>query len=265
MDANHIAEVEAQFDLDGRDSQGLEHTMKHCSLSFSDAIGTTSLNYIDAGLSSGTDSFFYPECVDKDQITLHYTVGYLPGDIANLSKADRHVSVPFVIGRNGHIYNLFPSQYWAYHLGRGAVGGNTHGSRRTIAIELSNIGPLQRIGNHLHTSYGDHYCHIEEKELYFQRSFRGFDYFASFTEAQYQSLNTLLRYLTQRYQIPRVLLDESLRYQCLESIPEFRGIATHVNYRASGKTDLGPAFEWSKVIEGLGASTHCLRAVETEA
>ena len=67
---------------------------------------------------------FFREAVKKDQIVLHYTIGYLPGDIATLSQSNKHLSVPFVIGRNGNIYNLFPSKYWAYHLGRGAIGGN---------------------------------------------------------------------------------------------------------------------------------------------
>ena len=259
MQADRIARVESQFDSDGRDSQGFSHRMTKHSLMFND---TEKLHYIDASKSCGDKSFFYRKAVNKDQIVLHYTIGYLPGDIATLSQSNKHLSVPFVIGRNGSIYNLFSSKYWAYHLGRGAIGGNKTRSSRTIGIELSNIGPLERRGDQLHTIYGDVYCQLSDQDLYQQCSYRGFEYFATATEAQYQSLNTLLRYLTLRYNIPRRFLDESQRYQSCKKIAGFSGIVTHANYRATGKSDIGPAFEWDKVITALGATTALLAEPE---
>lgn len=262
MKADRIARVEATFDRDGRDSQGFTHTMSDHSITINDQQGTTQLNYINASLSSGDSSYFYSQAVPKDQIALHYTIGYLPGDIAALTKTNSHVSVPFVIGRNGTIYNLFSSKYWAYHLGRGAIGGNKTRSSRSIGIELSNIGPLVRQGDYLHTIYSDEYCALSDSDLYQECKYRGFEYFATITEAQYQSLNTLLRYLTQRYDIQRKFLHENQRFEGCEGIASFGGIVTHANYRETGKSDIGPAFEWQRVISDLGATTESLNQAE---
>lgn len=255
MKADRITRIEEKFDGDGRDTQGFTHIMGKHSTDINDTLGHTQMHFVDASLSSGDDSYFYPQAIPKDQIVLHYTIGYLPGDVATLTQNNCHVSVPFIIGRNGTIYNLFPSKYWAYHLGRGAIGGNKNRSSRTIGVELSNIGPLTRQGDKLHTIYGDEYCALDDAELYQQCDYRGFEYFATTTEAQYQSLNTLLRYLTVQYNIPRCFLDEKQRFKSCKGIAQFSGIVTHANYRSTGKSDIGPAFEWNKVISELGAST----------
>lgn len=259
MKTNRITHIEKKFDRDGCDTQGFTHVMSKHSTTVNDSLGSTEMHFVDASLSSGDESYFYPQKTPKDQIVLHYTIGYLPGDIATLTQNNCHVSVPFIIGRNGTIYNLFSSKYWAYHLGRGAIGGNKTRSSRTIGVELSNIGPLIRHGDHLHTIYGDEYCKLSDSDLYQQCEYRGFEYFATITDAQYQSLNTLLRYLTQRYDIPRLFLDETQRYQGCENIAQFSGIVTHANYRTTGKSDIGPAFEWNRVISELAATTESLQ------
>ena len=72
----------------------------------------------------GYDSYFYQEETEKSKIVLHYTIGHLKGDLATLNKKDYHVSVPYLIARNGTVYELFDPDCWAYHLGKGAAGGN---------------------------------------------------------------------------------------------------------------------------------------------
>ena len=61
----------------------------------------------------------------------------------------------------------------------------------------------------------------------------------------------LLRYLTARYKIPRRCLPVAKRFATTEDAATFKGIVSHVNHRATGKTDLGPAFDWARGIEGL--------------
>ena len=201
MRVEKIPAHEQDFDRSGIDSDGKRHMLirKSIEIFAEDAF----MHYVEARPENADESYFYRTRYEKKQIVLHYTIGYLKGDIATLSKHRYHVSVPFVIGRNGSIYNLFPSYYWSYHLGRGAIGGNAAQSKKTIAIELSNIGPLLREGNDLVTIYGDVYCTLDQERYYWRQSFRGYDYFATFTEAQYQALIVLLRYLTARYEIPR--------------------------------------------------------------
>ncbi len=251
MRVEKIAAHELRFDQTGKDSSGLKHSMIRKSIAVPGQ--QEMMDYIDAGLSSGDESYYYRNRFDKDQIVLHFTMGYLGGDIATLTKHNYHVSVPFVLGRNGTIYNLFPSFYWSYHLGKNAIGGNGARSKQSIGIEISNIGPLALQGSNLRTAYDDIYCTQAQQEYYMQQSFRGYNYFATFTDAQYDSLIALLRYLTARYRIPRKFLNKTRRFEAGTFVKDFRGIVSHANYRASDKVDIGPAFDWERVIAGVSA------------
>ena len=232
---------------------------------------TTKLEGYTIRPSDGYDGYYYNETIPKEKIVLHFTAGHLRGDITSLMFKDRgHVSVPFVIARDGTIYQLFSSGAWSYHLGRKAIGGNGSQSKKSIGIEMSNYGPLTMVEGKLETIYSrmknpvsgkvgkkDVYCTKQDKDLYVKLDspYRGEQYFATYTDAQYNSLILLLRYLTAQYEIPREFLDESIRYDATEAVVDFKGIVTHANYRISGKWDIGPAFDWDKVIGGLSADS----------
>ena len=251
MRAEGIIEHELDFDNRGLDGHDKYHLLTRQSI---DIPGETeTINYIRVKPQSGDESYFYHSQTEKKQIVLHYTMGYLKGDIAILTTPDNHISVPFLIGRNGTIYNLFFSGYWAYHLGRGALGGNTTRSKATIGIEMSNIGPLIRHEDRLATYYSesDIYCTLEDNALYQEKSYRRFQYYATFTDAQYTSLIKLLRYLTARYNIRREILAVPQRLQAFHEIVAFNGIVSHANYRSHGKEDIGPAFDWDRIVGGM--------------
>lgn len=252
MRPEKIISHEEQFDASGKDSSGKVFRLLKKSIAIPGETGT--MDYVKAEPESGDKSFYYEESVKKDQIVLHYTAGYLKGDMAALSTPDNHVSVPFVIGRNGTIYNLFSSRYWSYHLGKGALGGNTVRSKASIGIEISNIGGLKRVGDQMHSNYAnDVYCDVSQTQYYVASKFRRFEYFATYTEAQYKSLIVLLRYLTATYGIERKFMDEAVRYEAHLRTATFGGIVSHVNYRSDEKEDIGPAFDWQRVIKELGA------------
>lgn len=253
MNAFEITAHEANFDKTGIDSNGKYHSLEEYTTEIPGE--SNEMTYVRVKPLSEDETYFYRTKPQKEQIVLHYTVGYLKGDIATLTTHDYHVSVPFVIGRKGTIYNLFFSGYWAYHLGRNAVGGNTARSKATIGIELSNIGPLKHQGNKLSTIYSnsDTYCSSQDAQLYKETDFRGHKYYATFTNEQYDSLVSLLRYLTARYDIPREFLPVPERFETEENIARFNGIVSHVNYRRYGKQDIGPAFEWDRVIQRVKA------------
>ena len=206
---------------------------------------------MDCARDNGDKSFFYKEEIAKKKIVLHFTMGYLKGDIATLTKS--HVSVPFVIGRNGIIYNLFTSKYWSYHLGPSAMGGNTAMSRECIGIEISNIGPLKKIGDNLVTTYSDTdiYCSLTETQFYTKLStkYRGFEYFATYTSAQYEALAKLIRFLCAKYSLPKKFLNEPGRYLIMDApgFTNYTGVVSHVNCR-NDKVDIGPAFDWNKIM-----------------
>ncbi len=197
-------------------------------------------------------NFFYQEEFDKKRIVLHFTAGQLQGDIATLTGERGRVSVPFVIARDGKIYRLFSSKFWSYHLGPGALGGNTPQSQQTIGIELSNFGPLYRRQDKLYCWTHNAYCTIQETKQYIKLddAYRGYLYFANYTEAQYASLKVLLRYLCQTYAIPHDFLPLNRRFLTQSEVLHFNGVVAHVNYRTD-KFDIGPAFDWNKLTEPL--------------
>lgn len=214
---------------------------------------TSTLKYIYCRpLDVDESKYCYAYKHPKHQIVLHFTAGYLRGDISTLTGDRGRVSVPFLISRGGQILNLFHSGYWSYHLGPNAVGGNKYMSQRTIAIELSNIGPLIPKGNNLHTTYSkperpDIYCTLDDTDQYYyvEEGYRGYKYFASFPQEQMTALVKVLKYLGHTYDIPLSILGLDARYRKFskEEAHNYHGIVSHVNYRGA-KWDIGPAFDW---------------------
>jgi N-acetylmuramoyl-L-alanine amidase len=203
-------------------------------------------------------NFFYTSVYPKTQIVLHFTEGHLRGDLSQLTKENQHVSVPFVVARDGGIYRLFGSECWAFHIGRNPIGStNEELSRSTIAIELSNYGPLRLKGNDLITNYDDVYCSLDDTAQYIKLDtpYRGFSYYTKHTDEQYDGLIILLRYLTAQFGIPRAFLPEAVRHLATTQAIGFKGIVSHVNYR-SDKNDIGPAFNWARVINGVTDPTY---------
>lgn len=201
-----------------------------------------------------SSGYYKAEEKKKEAICLHFTCGYLKGDIATLTHPEYLVSVPFIIGRNGTVYQLFSSKYWSYHLGSNCAGGNLPQSQRTIGIEISNIGPLKHDpgAQVMRTIYGDAYCGVNESHYYTQLSmpYRGYKYFATYTPEQIASTKALIKYLGEKFSIPTVLPPEEARYNLFDppTAEFFRGICSHVNFRADGKTDIGPAFPWASIM-----------------
>ncbi|MGB1206342.1 MAG: N-acetylmuramoyl-L-alanine amidase [Chitinophagales bacterium] len=235
------------------------------------------LNIVSCKPSNGYSGYYEAKKVKKERIVLHFTVGNLKSDVDILTRprpgySKYRCSVPFVIARDGNIYQLFGSEYWAYHLGAGTIGGNEAASKKSIAIELSNYGPLILKGNNLETIYSrkgkskkvDVYCTLEDTHKYIKLKtpFKGYQYFATFTDAQYESLAVLLRFLTAKHKIPRKFLGKSTRYVANSATAGFRGIVSHLNFRATGKWDIGPAFEWDKLIRNVQSPSRRRSAVQ---
>jgi N-acetylmuramoyl-L-alanine amidase len=248
MKASGIFNHENAFQTTGIDSNGKQFILTEENVTIK---GTTeTLKITDCVRQNGDKSYYYEEETSKKKIVLHFTMGYLKGDIATLTKG--HVSVPFVIGRNGIVYNLFASKYWSYHLGPSAMGGNTAMSKECIGIEISNIGPLKKIGNNLVTTYSDSdiYCTLNQTQYYTKlvNKYRGFEYYAKFTDAQYLSTIKLIKFLCAKYNLPKTFVTEAKRFNTLtaEEFTNFKGIVSHVNCRTD-KVDIGPAFDWNRI------------------
>lgn len=262
MRATSIPAHEKSFYKYGIDSHGKQFILTPESLLFGPT--QSALNYLNAVRDNGDTSYYYSEKVKKTKIVLHFTAGYLKGDIAQLSRPFNHVSVPFVIARDGTIIKLFSSAFWSYHLGPTASGGNKAMSSQSIGIELSNIGFLKKAGSQFVSSYSntDVYCDQSETYLYqiLDSPFRGEDTYATFTRNQYTSLAVLLRYLSHTYNIPLKLLPQEKRYKTIPSaeIKKYKGVLSHVNFRKTGKWDLGPAFDWEQLTRKINEGNNLL-------
>jgi N-acetylmuramoyl-L-alanine amidase len=252
MKASAIPDYEKTFRDTGIDGQGKKFTLKDSD--FKIGITAETIKISNCTREDGFKDFYYDEETAKKKIVLHFTMGYVKGDIATLTK--EHVSVPFVVARDGSVYNLFASKYWSYHLGKNTSGGNLAMSKESIGIEISNIGPLKKIGNNLVTTYSDSdvYCTLSDTQFYTKLAtpYRNFDYYATFTDIQYEATIKLLRFLCAKYSLPTAIIAEPKRYETFTAAEfvAYRGIATHVNCRKD-KVDIGPAFDWKRIITGL--------------
>lgn len=206
----------------------------------------------------------------KERIVLHFTAGNIRSDMQSLTMQNRHVSVAFVVARDGTVYQLFPSAFWSGHLGPG-IGNQGTGNaqdKATIGIEISNYGYLVPREGNLETIYSrvknaqtgkvgpiDLYCSLSDADAYRKigQPFRDQTHYASFTPEQVESTIILLRYLTAKFNIPRAFLPEDKRYTATNDVLNFKGIVSHINYRGSGKWDIGPAFDWQHVISSVQA------------
>ena len=50
---------------------------------------------------------------------------------------------PYLVDKNGTIYELFPPEFWARHLGMKSQNPDSVHDRRTIGIDIVNEGPLR--------------------------------------------------------------------------------------------------------------------------
>lgn len=196
-------------------------------------------------------SMYFAESQPKDMAVLHFTAGTTAeGAVTHWRQSGQRVGTAYVIGLDGTVYEVFPPDCWAYHLGITRIHGTEH-DKRSIGIELVNVGPLRRKGDDLFwwpDGYGRRYCSVRDASLYVQALWRGEQYFAAFTDAQYNALISLLLDLAGRFRFPLNLPSPSERTLCDPGrfFSRWRGVASHQNFRAD-KFDIGPAFDWDRI------------------
>lgn len=236
MRAYKLAEIEAKFAKDLVDAYG-----KKWKTGPSEIAG-------GVGLIGNGNSFYYTEKTAKTLTMHHCTCGVITGDIGALSQPNNHVSVHFVVARDGTIYQLFNTDYWSYHLGSGATGGNGVVSKASVAIEYSNIGPLTLTKNNvLVDSYGKDYCTLSDTQYYVKLAapYRKWQYFATYTDAQYAAAKKIIAFAESKHKIPHTFLPTDKDDDFYKQLPKV-GNLTHANVRID-KVDVGPAWDWTKV------------------
>jgi len=74
----------------------------------------------------------------KSLIVLHHTAGADAESTFRWWLTDpKRIGTAYIVARDGRIFEVFPPEYWAFHLG---VKGQRQLDRRSIGIELANAG-----------------------------------------------------------------------------------------------------------------------------
>lgn len=187
---------------------------------------------------------YYPQVWDKKHIFLHHTAGgSAASSIAHWASNPDHIATPYVIDRDGTIYECFDPAKWAYHLG---VKGNSTIEKHSIGIEICSYGMLTEKAGKLVTYTGKEIDPAKAVKL--DKPFRGGIYWEAYTPEQIESLRALLPYLVERFKIS-VTKDEAWwEYRDPSKLPP--GIWSHTTVRKD-KYDVFPQPDLVELVKNL--------------
>jgi len=193
---------------------------------------------------------FWKETYHKDLIVLHFTAGYTWESAYSAFRQPGRVAAPFLVDTNGDIRRLFDEKFWAPHLGiRGEHSQNNRHDKRSIGIEIVNIGPVWN-RNGKWTDYTGRAWSADRVVPGENRDAHGG---AAFPPAQVEAVCALVNWLLAQYRIPRRIPADF--FSCrLPAMRDYKGVATHQMFRAD-KYDLGPAFPFRQLIAECGLQT----------
>jgi N-acetyl-anhydromuramyl-L-alanine amidase AmpD len=194
------------------------------------------------------ESQYYAEKFEKKQIVIHHTVSSPKAEnvIHGWSRTKERVGTAFIIDGEGIIHQCFSSAHWAHHLGT-HYPNNTELNKHSIAIEICNWGALKEKGNKYYSSFKKEVP--AEEVIDYGIAFRGFRYYQRYKKVQLESLELLLNYLYDRYQIPKTY-NSDMWDICPKAIKGEPGIFSHVSYRKD-KSDCHPQLELIKILKSL--------------
>lgn len=180
----------------------------------------------------------------KKYIFLHHTAG---GSVASAvghwaSKPDR-IATPYVIERDGGIYETFDPKFWAYSLG---VPGYSSLEKNTIAIEIVSFGNLTKNAKGEYVAWTGRIIPAEEVVAV---DFRGYKYYHKYTDAQIGALKLLIPYLMKTFNIQfQTIRKDFWLYRLPSTLTP--GIWSHSTVRTD-KVDIFPQKELVEIIYNL--------------
>lgn len=193
---------------------------------------------------------YVQEETEKDLVMLHFTAGSTAsGAFNSWMTTEARVATAYILDLDGTVYEVFDPRFWAFHLGiKGAAAQNFRHDMRSVGIEIVNVGPLKERDGSLFwwpNDYKTRWCGLGETDKYVKAPYRGFQYYARYTEKQLAVLGPLVGHLRDRFGIHKRLPAVARRGEedAAGFFRDFKGVASHQNYR-SDKFDVGPAFDW---------------------
>lgn len=190
---------------------------------------------------------YFEEIAPKRNIVLHHTVSSTAKSALTWWNIDpQRVATAFVVDKDGTIYQAFDPRMWAHHLGLKSIR-NTELNKRSIGIEIVNEGPLYK---HADGSYRWNFGpakpggNVYKGEVFHAaKPWKGFEYWAAYTEPQYEAVQLLVQHLLTEFKMPPTLCTEEVMNL---NIPDRYSIYSHYHVRAD-KTDVSPAWNYSRL------------------
>jgi hypothetical protein len=202
-----------------------------------------------------------------EYIFIHHTAGWHNPykTISNWDNDERgRIGTQYVIGGqsikgndnqfDGQIVKCMEDGGWAYHLGKVK---SFHMHKNSIGIEVNNFGYLKRTPEGFKTWAGQVVKDTQVYDLGYE--WRGHRYWHNYSDNQIESLEMLIKYLSEKYSID---LSKGLKEWISEN-PEtsfdfkedayygkVKGLLSHSNVR-SDKTDMYPHAKLIKMIKSL--------------
>ena len=180
---------------------------------------------------------------EKSQIFIHFTAGRPSAKncISGWNADESKIATAFIIdGDTGIPYQAFNPDFWGWHLGIKNTNGRL--DKSSVGIEICSFGPLKEKGGKFYAWPKDFTTEVAKENVYtLDKDFRGFKHFFAYTEEQLVSLEKLICFLVERYNIKvQSGFDESW-FDYKEDVinKTLPGIWTHVNVRKD-KTDSYP-------------------------
>lgn len=137
--------------------------------------------------------------VNKNKVVIHGTYGgTYAGALQTFKTGSKGVATHFIISQDAKIYRLFPQEYFAYHAGKDFRTI----SQTSFGIEIVNWLSLKKID-------GQYYAWTNKKipmsRVKIVERWRNCKSFHTITPQQHKSLQFLLKYLCQKYNIRKKL------------------------------------------------------------
>lgn len=181
----------------------------------------------------------------RGRVGTHYVIGGLPttADLNNLNSTQTKY--------DGRILQAINDKYWAYHLG---PNGSSYMTSHSLSIELCNAGALVKKGDKFYTWFSQEVHPSQVVEL--ETPFRGSKYYHRYSNQQLESLEALLRLLSDKHDINLKdgmhKMSPSIRFEYQEAVWKgaVTGVLSHSNV-SKQKSDMFPQTELNRLIDSL--------------
>lgn len=190
----------------------------------------------------------------KDKLFIHFTAGgkNAVNVIKYWNSDEPRISTAYVLGGDdGKAYECFNPDYWSFHLG--IKGTNGALDKSSVGIEICSYGPLKKVGDKYFAWPANWTTEVSPSEVYeLETEFRGYKYFQAYSQEQLKTLESLMEFLIEEYNIP---VQKSFDMSWFEFNQELinkktPGIWTHTNVRKD-KSDSYPDKRLLEILNRL--------------